>query len=272
MNVLSLFDGCGGARVALQMANIRVDSYYSCEIDKSAIDVLKFNWVDIKHIGDIKNLNVNDLPRIDLIIGGPECKTYSVGGNQDFADIWQFKLCRELIDELKPKYYLLENVKMSGAIQDKINKIMYHRPVLINSKIAVPQNRNRNYWTNLKFNSDEFKDITLSDICDDNSIPICLSSSGRGIKGIERRMSDNKKAHTLTKTGYSRRSFSGFITNDIKIREFSQKELELVAGFPVGYTKCLELNKAKQVLGNAFTPAIIAGFLKGINKYSGVVE
>ena len=37
MNVLSLFDGLSGGRIALDRAGIKVDNYYSSEIDKYAI-------------------------------------------------------------------------------------------------------------------------------------------------------------------------------------------------------------------------------------------
>ena len=39
MNILSLFDGLSGGRIALERANIKVDNYYASEIDKFAIQV-----------------------------------------------------------------------------------------------------------------------------------------------------------------------------------------------------------------------------------------
>ena len=44
MNVLSLFDGLSGGRIALDRLKIKVDKYYASEIDKYAIQVSKSNY------------------------------------------------------------------------------------------------------------------------------------------------------------------------------------------------------------------------------------
>lgn len=54
MKVLSLFDGISCGRIALERAGIKIDKYFTSEIDKYAIQVSKKNWPDIVHIGDIR--------------------------------------------------------------------------------------------------------------------------------------------------------------------------------------------------------------------------
>lgn len=54
MNILSLFDGISCARVALERSGMKVDKYYSSEVDKYAIDISKKNWPDIIQMGDVK--------------------------------------------------------------------------------------------------------------------------------------------------------------------------------------------------------------------------
>lgn len=56
-NVLSLFDGCSCAMIALDRLGIKPDNYFASEIDKYAIQVSKANWPQIKHIGDVTKIN-----------------------------------------------------------------------------------------------------------------------------------------------------------------------------------------------------------------------
>ena len=70
MKVLSLFDGISCGRVALDRANIPVESYDAYEINEPAIRISKRNWNDITHHGDV---TVDDFKRYigyDLLMGG----------------------------------------------------------------------------------------------------------------------------------------------------------------------------------------------------------
>ena len=55
MNVLSLFDGMSCGRVALERAGIKVDNYYSSEIDKYAIQIANKNYPqdEVNRLGDV---------------------------------------------------------------------------------------------------------------------------------------------------------------------------------------------------------------------------
>ena len=55
LNVLSLFDGMSCGRIALERLGIKVDNYYSSEIDKYAMKVSEANYPDIIQIGDVTN-------------------------------------------------------------------------------------------------------------------------------------------------------------------------------------------------------------------------
>ena len=52
MNVLSLFDGISCGRLALDRANVTVDTYLASEIDRYAINVAKSNYPDTIHLGN----------------------------------------------------------------------------------------------------------------------------------------------------------------------------------------------------------------------------
>jgi len=168
MNVLSVFDGMSCGRIALQRAGIPITNYYASEIDKYAIQVAKKNYPDTHHIGDITQVNADDLPKIDLLIGGSPCQGFSFAGKQlNFYDersklFFQFV---RLLKELKPKYFLLENVRMKKEYQDIISKYLRVEPITINSSLVSAQNRVRLYWTNIpNVLQPDDKNIVLKDI------------------------------------------------------------------------------------------------------------
>jgi DNA-cytosine methyltransferase len=141
---------CG--KVALERAGIPVTKYYASEIDKYALAVSKANHSDIIQLGDIKEWKSWELPKIDLIIGGSPCQGFSFAGKQLNFDDPRSSLFFEYIEILrhyKPKYFLLENVKMRKDYQDAISGLIGVEPILINSALVSAQNRNRLYWTNI---------------------------------------------------------------------------------------------------------------------------
>ena len=148
MQVLSLFDGMSCGQIALDKAGIQVDHYYASEIDKYAMKVAKENYPNMTHVGDVTQVKAKSLPKIDLLIGGSPCQGFSFAGKQlNFSDP-RSKLFFEyirLLDELKPKYFLLENVRMKQESQDIITKYMGVDPVMINSSTVSAQNRKRLY-------------------------------------------------------------------------------------------------------------------------------
>jgi DNA (cytosine-5)-methyltransferase 3A len=128
MNVLSLFDGMSCGRIALERAGIPVKAYYSSEIDKHAIQVSEANYPDIIRMGSVLDVRAEELPPIDLLIGGSPCQGFSFAGKQLNFDDPRSKLFFEvvrLLRECKPKYFLLENVKMKKEYQDVISEALF---------------------------------------------------------------------------------------------------------------------------------------------------
>ena len=76
INVLSLFDGMSCGQIALERASIKVANYYASEIKKSAIKVTQHNYPKTIQVGDVTKLNIDDLPEIDLLIGGSPCQDF----------------------------------------------------------------------------------------------------------------------------------------------------------------------------------------------------
>ena len=152
MNVLSLFDGMSCGQIALNRAGINYDNYFASEIDKYAIKVTKNNYPDTIHIGNVLDVKSEDLPGIDLLIGGSPCQGFSFAGKQLNFNDPRSKLFFEfvrLLEECKPKYFLLENVKMKKEYQNIITEMLGVEPIEINSNLVSAQNRKRLYWTNI---------------------------------------------------------------------------------------------------------------------------
>jgi len=168
MNVLSLFDGMSCGQLALQRAGIQVENYYAAEIDKYAIKVTQANFPGTVQLGDVTAVDPDSLPDIDLLIGGSPCQGFSFAGKQLNFDDPRSKLFWEyvrLLNALKPKYFLLENVKMKKESMDVITRALRVDPIFINSRLFSAQNRPRMYWTNIPFDvPTEDKGIVLRDI------------------------------------------------------------------------------------------------------------
>lgn len=168
MNVLSLFDGISCGRVALERAGIEVENYYASEIDKYAIQITQKNYPDTIQIGDVTQVKADDFKDVDLLIGGSPCQGFSFAGKQLNFDDVRSKLFFEyvrLLNEIKPKYFLLENVKMKQEYQDIISKYLGVEPIEINSSLVSAQNRKRLYWTNIpNIQQPHDKGIMLKDI------------------------------------------------------------------------------------------------------------
>lgn len=171
MNVLSLFDGMSGAMAALQSIGIKPTNYFACEIDKYSEAVSRYHYPEIIRLGDVTKVNFFGLPKIDLLVAGFPCQSFSLAGKQLNFDDPRGKLFFEvvrLLHELQPTYFLLENVKMKKEIQNEISGLVGVQPIQINSALVSAQNRVRNYWTNIpEVTQPEDKGIILMDIIHD---------------------------------------------------------------------------------------------------------
>lgn len=152
MNVLSLFDGIGGAKEALKRIGIKIDNYYASEIDKYAISIANKNHPDIIQLGDVEKFEFWNLPKIDLMIFGSPCQGFSFAGKGlNFKDPRSklFFTAYSALQAFKPKYFLMENVVMKKEYQDIISQYLNVEPIMINSALVSAQNRKRLYWTNI---------------------------------------------------------------------------------------------------------------------------
>ena len=170
INVLSLFDGMSCGQIALERLGIKVNRYFACEIDKYAMQVTPHNFPDTIQLGDVQFVTKETFGnhKIDLVIGGSPCQGFSFAGKMLNFDDPRSKLFFEyvrLVRDLKPKYFLLENVKMKQESRDIITRYMGVEPIEINSALVSAQTRKRLYWTNIpNVTQPEDRGIVLRDI------------------------------------------------------------------------------------------------------------
>ena len=187
INVLSLFDGMSCGQQALERAGFKVDKYFASEIDKYAIQVTMANYPNTIQLGSVVNVDGYSLPKIDLLIGGSPCQSFSFAGKrkgmatkceteiltlehylelkeQGFEFEGQSYLFWEymrLLNECKPTYFLLENVEMGEKWEKVLSKAIGVNGIHINSSLVSAQSRKRIYWTNIGLKpSGLFGDLT----------------------------------------------------------------------------------------------------------------
>ena len=198
--VLSLFDGMSCWRLALERAWVPVRRYFASEIDKYAIQIATKNFPDIHQIGNAEwveifytlTCGVDHWYRIksewsyyrlwswwlDLLIGGSPCQWFSNAGKglnfEDPRSKLFFEFVR-ILNEAKPKYFLLENVKMKKEWQNTISEHLFGiQPVEIDSALLSAQRRKRLYrvgkrnedwsYSKVEISQPEDKGILMKDI------------------------------------------------------------------------------------------------------------
>lgn len=167
MKILSLFDGVSCARLAIEKNGIPIEAYYASEIDKYAIKVTQANRPNTIQLGSVSGIKVwqNELDvsenrilflpafkaEIDLLIGGSPCQDLSIAkkdrkglDGERSSLFWEYV---RILNEVKPKYFILENVaSMPQKDKDIISQTLGVQPVMINASLVSAQNRKRLFW------------------------------------------------------------------------------------------------------------------------------
>ena len=297
-NVLSLFDGIGCGIQSLKDSNIKFGKYYASEVDPHAMKISTHNHPEIIQVGDVRNLIGKDFKKIDLLMGGSPCQNFSFCGTRkgmvtkegiEITTLEQYLQLKDegfqfqgqsylfwefirLLKELQPKYFLLENVRMDKKWEDLITSITGVEPMKINSSSLVPQNRFRNYWTNISVEEITGKGPVLSDFIrqavtgvgyrgvQDPNKPIKNGKIGYTVRMQVRK--DNIANAILTEVGnaQSKNGTGHYLTVDGTVKTFKSAECEILQGLPNGYTDVPGVSENKRIhgLGNGWTVPVIS--------------
>jgi DNA (cytosine-5)-methyltransferase 3A len=293
MNVLSLFDGISCGQIALNKANIQYNNYFASEIDKNAIKVTQHHYPNTVQLGDVTKIEFI-ASKIDLLIGGSPCQSFSSAGNRNGFDgksglFWEYV---RVLNQVKPTYFLLENVVMKKEWEDIITKELGVEPIKINSSLVSAQNRVRLYWTNIPgVGIPEDRGITLNDVLeiDSNDNPAAIRGRrlnkatiiGRRLNEAGKRNDYNKeipitqclevratntnksnclttvdKDNVLTPLPIGRHPNA--FKDKLSFRYYSLLEYERLQTLPEGYTNLVSVSQAKKMIGNAWTVDVIS--------------
>jgi len=317
LKVLSLFDGMSCGQIALERADIKVKKYYASEIDKYAIQVTQNNYPKTMQLGSVIDLKKKHLKKlkVDILIGGSPCQGFSISGKLkgsatkcgvDVTTLKQYlKLKKEGFEFdgqsylfweyvrvwkiVKPKYFFLENVRVTKKWLPMFNEAMGVEPIMINSALVSAQNRVRYYWTNIpNLTHPEDKGILLKDVIEDgmagngnmliNLRPCTIRESKNDsickhvadaddINGhdiLKRVYSDEGKSPTLnTCTGGNREV--KVLTSDITYRKLTPLECERLQTVSDNYTNHVSNSQRYKMLGNGWTIDVITHIFKGLN-------
>ena len=153
MNIISLFSGAGGLDLGLIQAGHHI--VWANDIDANAVATYMAN-VDVNIIqSDIRDINIEDIPDGDVVVGGFPCQGFSMANmrrNIDDERNSLYLFFYRTIQIKQPSFFIAENVKGilslgGGAImQNIINdfnaagyQVDYH---LVNmANYGVPQHR-----------------------------------------------------------------------------------------------------------------------------------
>ena len=110
MNFGSLFSGIGGIDLGLERAGMTCK--WQVEIDDYCQQVLAKHWPSVPRLGDVRDVSASTVEAVDLICGGFPCQPVSVAGKRQGQDDirWLWPEFARVVDELRPRYVLLENV------------------------------------------------------------------------------------------------------------------------------------------------------------------
>ena len=306
MKVLSLCDGMSCGQLALKKLGIPIEAYYAAEIKDVAIKVTLDNFPNTIEIGDVNQVSYKDgilttengdlqVGQIDLVMFGSPCQTFSLAmitehrvGLEDREKSGLFYECYRILQEVKPKYFLMENVRsMKDKDRDFISQMMGVEPIMIDSALIAPAMRKRYYWTNIEgVEQPKKKDIPLQSILTsgytERQKARCLTvSDSRPLttsvkmfhrfyyKGFNTLVFKDRQ-HYLNCKQYYDDNYKGMAAKDIPVDEtdvfdgvryLNQLELERCQTVPEGYTKILTRNEAADVLGDGWTVDVIAHIL-----------
>ncbi|GIN22547.1 hypothetical protein J1TS3_36810 [Siminovitchia fordii] len=159
-------------------------------------------------------------------MGGSPCQGFSFAGkclNFDDPRSRLFFDYVNVLNHVKPKYFLLENVKMKKEYQDIISEYLGVQPIEINSSLVSAQNRVRLYWTNIpNVDVPNDKGLTWKDVADDSIKLNKYLYTEKSLSWLKEQgyIRDNKhKDHT---DGKQQDKKTGRYFNEITLKEVNQ--------------------------------------------------
>lgn len=247
LKCIDTFAGCGG--LSLGLKNAGFNPVLINEIEPKFLESYYFNHnihLDNYYCGDIKDIANNQkitkkFKNIDLIVGGPPCQGFSMANRQRILDDPRNKLYKyflELLGNLKPKFFVMENVKgmmkKSNEILDNFHSMLGDdysiEIILLNAKnYGIPQNRERVFVIGSRISSVSAKDIIQDIISQKKKIePVKLKDALYGLPELKPKRQKNTKGLENEKIGFKFR-LNGYPQNKFIEEINNQKHIDYLA-------------------------------------------
>lgn len=303
MNVLSLFDGMSCGQIALNRLGIKYDKYFSSEVDKFTLKITEKNYPNTIQLGDVSKVNIEELPKIDLLIGGSPCQNFTFAGTrkgmstkdnieitslEQYLDLkergfefagqsylfWEYVRILKEIRKTNPEVkFLLENVRMEKRWKELISKIIGVQPIFINSNLFSAQNRQRLYWTNIKVDElPKENALTLKDVIHETgeNYPLTKKHHEAFLKSYKWKHCElDEKSKPLLASYYKQPPHCPYIKSKISesgFRRMSPIECERLQTIPDNYTEGVSDTQRYKMIGNGWTIDVISHIFKNLNK------
>lgn len=299
---IDLFAGIGGMRIAFE--KVGGECVFSSEWDKFAQQTYAANFGDTPH-GDITQVELTEVPRHDILIGGFPCQPFSHAGLkrgfEDTRGTLFFDVAR-IIDHRKPSMVLLENVKgftthdkgrTMAVVKETLEELGYNvfHKVLNAKDFGVPQNRERVFIVAInkkKMGSIGFEyptpkkvETKLGDILD-AKVDEKYTISNKLWAGHKRRLKEHRAkgngfGYSLfnTKSPYTSTISARYYKDGSEIlieqkdanpRKLTPREAARLQGFPEKFKIPVSDNQAYKQFGNSVAVPVIHAIAKNMVK------
>lgn len=291
INYLDLFAGCGGFHKGLQDAGFKFGWTGFSEIDKHAKKVYKTHFPESEDLGDVRTVDPDKLPKIDLITFGFPCQDLSVAGKQaglGGARSGLFFEAMRIVRSTRPCYFIFENVKGLFSSNEGRDWLTVLREVadsgydgqwqLLNTRWFLPHDRERVYF--IGHRRGESRPQTFPFTEGDGEFIRANRKSGPEGMGVARSLDanyhkgpDGKRTHLILRDNWGENikqrvkdisqpcwTLGGSETvlqvGD-QIRALTPLEFERLHGFPDYWTVGISDTQRYKMLGNAVSVPVV---------------
>lgn len=288
MRILSLFCGCGGLDKGFDEAGYNI--VWANDFDKYAVETYRANFGNHVVLGDINEIELDDLPEFDAIIGGFPCQPFSMMGAEKGFDDTRGTLFFRIVEIVKhkidigrkPRVLVLENVRslkthdkgktfktIKRVLEEELNYKVFDA-ILNTADYGIPQTRNRTYIVCFANENAEFQfpekqelNLTLQDMLEhdvddkyflsERILPTILSDGTGGYKAKSE--IDLRIARPLcaTMAKMHRACQDNYVTQNNRVRRLTPRECARLQGFTDDFLIPVSDSQAYKQFGNAVT-------------------
>lgn len=282
---IELFSGIAGFELGLRQAGFKFKKTYWSEINKYASAIYRKHYEKAEELGAVENIRTNRIKGKGIVTFGFPCQDISVAGKRGGLQASRsglFFKAMQIIDRLRPEYFIFENVKGLFSINEGRDFITILQTVtdcgydgqwqLVNTRWVLPQNRERIYFIGHIRGQSRPK---VFPITESSRIYNAKEKSKKGIHQLDG-VAIFSRPHGFNKGGVKDlpclRSCNSFDKNELliensKIRKLTLIECERLQGFPDDWTKFgidekrneIEISNSQRYkcLGNAVSVPIV---------------